>query len=119
MKIRVNETLFSIGNAASGYSRRHGIDGSFDKFLTLFQPKITTGNVYNQRMLTRLGLDECHPTDVQAEVLVRGRISTSEIQRLYFETDEELRGSRGAISMMCPFELPPFLVDPSLFEQRG
>ena len=115
----LDETLFSIGNAASSYSRRHGIDGSLEKFLALFQAKITAGNAYNQRVLTRNGLADCHPTDVQAEVLVSGRIPISKIQEVYFETDEELKRSKGAISVMCSVDLPPFVVDPSLFKQRG
>jgi hypothetical protein len=115
----LDETLFSIGNAASSYSQRQGINGSFEKFVSLFQPRVAASNANNQRVLTRNGLADCHPTDVQAEVLVRGRIPISEIEEIYFETDEELKRSRGAISIMHSIGLPPFVIDPSLFKQRG
>jgi len=112
-------TLFSISNAPSGYSQRYGIDGSFEKFLSLFQDRVVTGNAYNQRILTRSGLADCHPTDVQAEVLVQERLLVREIQEVYFETDEELKRSKGAISMTCSVDLPPFVVNKSVFQQRG
>lgn len=114
-----NGTLFSIGNAAANHSRRNGIDGNIVNFRSLFQDRIVAGNAYNQRTLTRNGIADCHPTDVQAEVLVQGQLSITEIQEIYFETQDELRRSKGAISLTCSADLPPFLVDPSVFQPRG
>jgi hypothetical protein len=52
-------------------------------------------------------------------VLVQERLLVREIQEVYFETDEELKRSKGAISMTCSVDLPPFVVNKSVFQQRG
>jgi len=112
----LKDTLFSIGNAASTASHRFGIDATYDKFTAMFNEKVCgTG----QRVFTRNGMRNCYPTDVQAEVLVRGNIAVEHIMEVYFETDEELHRSKGAIKMLYSGEIPQFTVDRSMFQQRG
>ena len=109
------DTMFSIGNAASSYSKRHGINGLYKTFYSLFQGKVVAGNMYNQRILTRTNLADCHPTDAQAEVLVKTRIPIDCITAIYFETQEEASRSRAAISLSVNNPLPPIVVNPQLF----
>jgi hypothetical protein len=112
----LKDTLFSIGNAASTASQRYGIDATHDKFTSLFKNNIVGPK---QRVFTRHGLKDSYPTDVQAEVLVRGEIDILHIQEVYFETDEELNRSRGAIKMLYSGEIPQLTVNRSMFQQRG
>ncbi len=109
------ETMFSIGNAASAYSKRHGINGMYETFCSLFQDKVVAGNMCNQRILTRTNLAHSHPTDAQAEVLVKTRISIESITAVFFETQEEASRSRAAISLSVKNPLPPFMVNTQLF----
>jgi hypothetical protein len=109
------DTMFSIGNAASSYSKRHGINGLFTTFCSLFQDKVIAGNMYNQRVLTRTNLADCHPTDAQAEVLVKTHIPSNCITAIFFETQEEASRSRAAISLFVKSQLPQFVVNPQLF----
>lgn len=109
------DTMFSIGNAASSYSKRHGINGLYKTFCSLFQDKVVAGNMYDQRILTRANLADCHPTDAQAEVLVKERIHIDCITDIFFETQEEASRSRAAISLYVTTPLPPFTVNPQLF----
>lgn len=112
----LKDTLFSIGNAASTVSQRIGIDATFEKFAAMFSEKVSgTG----QRVFTRNGMKNCFPTDVQAEVLVRGKIAVEHILEVYFESDEELHRSKGAIKMLYSGEIPSFTVNRSMFQQRG
>ena len=109
------DTMFSIGNAASSYSKRHGINGLYATFCSLFQDKVIAGNMYSQRILTRANLTDCHPTDAQAEVLVKTRIPIECITGIFFETQEEASRSRAAISLSVKNPLPPFMVNTQLF----
>lgn len=112
----LKDTMFSIGNAASTTSQRFGIDATYEKFSAMFNEKVCGTS---QRVFTRNGMRNCYPTDVQAEVLVRSKIALEHIVEVYFETDEELHRSRGAIKMLYSGEIPQFTVDRSMFQQRG
>lgn len=112
----LKDTLFSIGNAASTASQRFGIDTTYEKFTSMFNEKVSGAG---QRVFTRNGMKSCYPTNVQAEVLVRGKIEVEDIMEVYFETDEELNRSRGAIKMLYSGEIPQFTVNRSMFQQRG
>jgi len=109
------DTMFSIGNAAASYSKRYGINGRFKTFCALFQDKVVSGNINNQRILTRTNLAACYPTDPQAEVLVKGRIPIDCITEVFFETQEEASRLRAAISLLVTTPLPPFTVDSDVF----
>jgi len=109
------DTMFSIGNAASSYSKRHGINGQYETFCSLFQEEVVAGNMYNQRILTRADLADCHPTDAQAEVLVKARIPIDCISEISFETQEEASRSRAAIALSVNTPIPAFTVNPKLF----
>jgi ssDNA thymidine ADP-ribosyltransferase, DarT len=115
----LSDTLFSVGNAASAYSKRYGVGGSFEHFLSLFQEDLHAGNVHGARKLSRRNRKACHPTDDQAEVLIKGKVPVSMIREVCFESDDELRSSRGAISLLGASNLPPFVVNQSLFHLRG
>lgn len=117
--IWLRKTLFSIGNAASRLAQDHGIDGSFSKFLALFQSQVTAGNSSSQRILNRNGLADCHPTDVQAEVLVRSQIPLGQIKEVCFATEDELRRMEGAVSVLQCAPTPPFVVNNAVFCERG
>jgi hypothetical protein len=110
------ETLFSIGNAASTVSQRAGIDATHEKFTSLFRDNVIGSK---QRVFTRKGLKDSYPTDVQAEVLVRDNIAIQHILEVYFESEEELSRSKGAIKMLYSGEIPQFTVNRSMFQQRG
>ncbi|HQO09816.1 MAG TPA: DarT ssDNA thymidine ADP-ribosyltransferase family protein [Clostridiales bacterium] len=108
-------TLFSIGNAASSVSKEFGINGKYTTFLSLFQDNLISGNINHQTVLSRKGIKDYHPTDVQAEVLVKGQISTECISEVFFETQEEASRFRAAISLTVNTKLPPFTVNSNLF----
>lgn len=109
------DTMFSIGNAAASLSKRQGINGQFTTFCSLFKDNVVAGNMYSQRILTRTNLADCHPTDAQAEVLVKGQIPIDCITAVFFETQEEASRSRAAISISVTTPLPPFVVDVQVF----
>lgn len=112
----LKDTRFSIGNAASTASQRYGIDPSYEKFTAMFNEKVLGSG---QRVFTRNDMKNNYPTDVQAEVLVRGSLEIENIIEVFFETDEERQRSRGAIKMLYSGEIPNFSVDTSMFQQRG
>jgi hypothetical protein len=109
------DTMFSIGNAASSISKQHGVNGQYKTFCSLFQDKVVAGNIYSQRILTRINLADCHPTDAQAEVLVKGRIPIDCITEVFFETQEEASRSHAAIVVSVKTPLAPFNVNPQIF----
>lgn len=113
------DTLFSVGNAASSYSKRYGIGGSFDNFLALFQGKLQAGNAQSSRVFVRGSRKDCYPTDDQAEVLVKDRVPVSMIKEVYFETEEGLRSCKGAISLLGVNDLPPFVLNQNIFQKRS
>jgi hypothetical protein len=112
-------TLFSIGNAASNYSKEHGINGSFETFLSLFHSEIITSNFHNARTIRRNNIAKCYPTDVQAEVLIPDEVLISEIQEVIFNNEDDLRSTKAAVSVLGCRELPSFKVDKLLFKERG
>jgi hypothetical protein len=109
------DTMFSIGNAAGSYSKRHGINGQYKTFCSLFQDKVLAGNMYGQRILTRTNLSDCHTTDAQAEVLVKERIPIDCISEVFFETQEEANRIRRALAISTNTPLPPFTNNPAVF----
>jgi len=111
-----SETLFSTGNAASTVSKAQGIRGDIDAFCALFAEKVHSGNMRSKRVLCRDGLADCYPTDIQAEVLVKGSISIDYISNVYFEATDVAKRSCGAIMTISPSALlPPFIVNPRFF----
>lgn len=109
------DTMFSIGNAAASLSKQHGINGRYMTFCSLFQDRVVAGNISSRRLLVRTNLADCHPTDAQAEVLVKERVPIDCITEVFFETKEEAHRSRGAISLSVKTPLPPFTVNPQIF----
>lgn len=109
------DTLFSINNDASSSSKRHGIHGDYAAFCSLFQDNITGGGANTDKVWTRKNLADCYPTDGQAEVLVKGTISSSCITGVYFETKEEAASTSQAIFLSVSVILPPFIVDNKVF----
>ncbi|MEI8141005.1 MAG: DarT ssDNA thymidine ADP-ribosyltransferase family protein [bacterium] len=113
------DTLFSVGNAASSYAKSCGISGSVSAFRALFEDRIEASNLNSSRSLTRDNLRPCMPTDVQAEVLVKDRLSTADFIALYFETNEHMQRARGALSLFGGITVPQCAVEPSLFKERN
>lgn len=100
------DTLFSVGNAASNQSKRLGINGSFQKFEDIFKGD------------NRSGKNDNEATDIQAEILVKNKISVEYVKQVIFEDIVEMHTARGAARMIYSRKLPEFVVDESFFNLR-
>lgn len=109
------DSLFSVGNAASNLSKQYGVRGCLEGFKDMFRDEVIGGSVERKVRLNRNGIADCYPTDVQAEVLVKGRIDLKNIQEVYFENLECADSLRAAISLLVDVPLPPFVENPQIF----
>jgi len=110
----VQETLFSVTNAASNAAKRqYGISGDLDKLKMLFLPELTI-NTYSGgvRKPNRQNLSKKYPTDVQAEVLVKNEIPIEYIDKICFANDDDLAQAKAA---MFNFDTSKFVVDTNIF----
>lgn len=109
-----SSTLFAITNAASNCAKnKYGITPDFEKFRQMFSDSLIIQSSTSVRTLHRNGLNDCHPTDVQAEVLVKEEISLDDVTSVCFETNEDLASTKAAI----PGPIHDiFKVEPSLFQ---
>lgn len=99
-------------------SKRHGINGDFVTFCSLFQDRVVGGGANSERVWTRKNLADCYPTDAQAEVLVKGPISTTSITEIFFETKEEAISIRNGILLFIDSKLPPFTANTKIFSDQ-
>lgn len=110
------ETLFSVTNAANSYNKNViGITGDISKFKLMFSPELPVVTSYAHKLLTRDNLLPKYPTDEQAEVLVKGQISMSDILEVCFVNKEELAACKAACD---DFDTSNFVVDSTLFTRN-
>ena len=57
-------------------------------------------------------------TDIQAEILVKNKISVEYVKEVIFEDIVEMHTARGAARMIYSQKLPEFVVDESFFNLR-
>jgi len=108
-----HETLFSVTNAASTTAKRHyKITGDLDKFRMLFSDEINITTYNGSRNIKRGNIKKKHPTDIQAEVLVKDVIPVDSIMSVCFEKNNDLAEAKAAMSS---FNTDNFIVDPSIF----
>lgn len=111
--IYAKDTLFSVTNAASNTAKKqYGISGDFEKFQAMFQNQINIDSNNSSRFVTRKQTKDMFTTDPQAEVLVKNSISTDDILKICFETQEQLAN---AMAAMSSFDTGNFLVDKDIF----
>jgi hypothetical protein len=108
-----NETLFSITNAASNAAKKQfGISGDLDKFKMLFTEQLNINTYNGVRTISRNSARLKYPTDVQAEVLVKDRISSDSILAVCFESEEKMAEAKAAMSS---FDTSKFVIDKEIF----
>ncbi|MEP0262364.1 DarT ssDNA thymidine ADP-ribosyltransferase family protein [Dokdonia sp.] len=108
-----NETLFSITNAASSAAKKqYGISGDLDKFKMLFTKQLNINTYNGVRTISRNSAHSKYPTDVQAEILVKNKISSDSILAVCFESEEEMAEAKAAMSS---FDTSNFIVDKEIF----
>lgn len=111
-------TKFSITNAANSYNKKYvGIDGTFNKFLEMFQDKITVKNAYSSKTKTRYqGMNDNMTTDLQAEVLVYDHIPSSDILNICFQNEAHMKIAKSIFNLSkISVDESKFIVDPSMF----
>lgn len=108
-----SETLFAITNAASNAAKKqYGISGDLKKFKLLFADQLNI-NAYNGlRTISRNSAHSKYPTDVQAEVLVKDKISSDSILSICFESEEEMAEAKAAMSYL---DTSKFVVEKEIF----
>ncbi len=108
------DTLFSVTNAASSSAKRQfGISGDLEKLKLLFNSELKINTFNGVRPLSRRNLPLKYPTDVQAEVLVKGEIYSDYITEICFRNNEELAQAKAA---MNSFDTSKFVVNSTIFE---
>ena len=106
-------SVFSVTNAASNAAKRQfGITGDLEKFKMLFKEKLNINTFNGVRIVNRNGVHPKHPTDVQAEILVRDSIPSNSIIHVCFESEEKLAEAKAAMSS---FDTSNFTVDKEIF----
>lgn len=107
------ETLFALTNAASNAAKRqYGISGDLDKFRMLFTEQLNIKAYNGVRTIARNSIHSKYPTDVQAEILVKDKISSDSILEVCFESEEKLAEAKAAMSF---FDTSKFVVDKNIF----
>ncbi len=111
-------TMFSVTNAANSYNRNNiGIDGSFEKFISMFKPEmyyLASGYVHH---VSRSSMNRDNiPTDIQAEVLIYDSISANDIIQIYVEKEDNILMLKSVMKTSgIEFNPDLFKVDPKIF----
>lgn len=114
--IYAKDTLFSVSNAASSFSKNvYGISGDFEKLQMLYKETLTIGNMFNSWKINRHGLHSSFPTDNQAEVLVKDKIAYEDVLNVCFQNEEELKNTISAFKIL-KLDTSKFIVDDSIFK---
>ena len=107
------DTLFSITNAANSHNKRNiGLTGDINKFRLMFANSLQVVTSSNSRTLSRNNLKAKYPTDEQAEVLVKNKISITDILQVCFKNEKDLAAGKAAL---IDYNTSNFVVDPILF----
>lgn len=89
-------TLFSVCNAASNAAKNYGVNAGLIAFENMFRETVEAAtNVY-----TRQNLPSHFTTDIQAEVLVKDRISIKNITDVFLPSDKKLKQYQSAFKML-------------------
>jgi hypothetical protein len=108
-----NKTLFAVTNAASNAAKRqYGISGDIDKFKMLFEEQLNINTYNGVRKIRRNSVHSKYTTDVQAEILVKDKISSNSILAVCFESKEKMAEAKEAMSS---FDTNNFVVDKEIF----
>lgn len=108
-----SDTLFSVTNAASNAAKRQfGISGDLEKFKMLFKERLNINTFNGIRTLNRNSIHQKHPTDVQAEILVKDSIPIESIFAVCFESQEKMAEAKAAMSS---FDTNNFVIDKEIF----
>jgi hypothetical protein len=89
-------TLFSVCNAASNAAKNYGVNVGLIAFENMFRERVEAAtNVY-----TRQHLPLHFTTDIQAEVLVKDKISIQNITGVFLPSDKKLKQYQSAFKML-------------------
>lgn len=107
------DTLFSVTNAANSHNKIHiRLTGDIVKFRLMFADSLQVITSYNSKTITRYNLKDKYPTDEQAEVLVKNRISINDILQVCFKDEKDLAAGKAALN---DYNTSNFAVDANLF----
>jgi hypothetical protein len=110
------DTLFSITNAANSHNKRtYGITGDIAKFRMMFAQSFNVVSFTSSRTVSRGNLHPKYPTDVQAEVLIKGEIPICDVLQVCFKNQAELAATKAALN---DFDTSKFCVDESVFSNN-
>lgn len=111
--------LFTTGNAAATAVKRHGTAGGVSGFEALFADGCALPGMPAGRMVPRGRLAPCHPTSIQAEVLLPAAIPVDRIAAISAETREGAARTAALLRCMGAASLAArTAVCPELFTER-
>ena len=114
--IYYNDTLFSVTNAASNAAKNQfKISGDFEKFKMLFREEIIINTFNGARKCNRDSMHPMYPTDVQAEILIKDKISSEDIISVCFTSEQSMAEAKAAMSN---FNTDNFIVDKEIFSPK-
>jgi hypothetical protein len=103
------DTKFSVTNASSSAARTIGITGDFMKFKQMFANEINIPHGIRENLHSK------HPTNVQAEVLVKDEIPATDILAVCFSNENELAARKATLT---DYDTSKFVVDTTLFGSK-
>ena len=110
-----HSTAFAVHNASSNFAKNIGIGTELKHFKNLFKDSLSIPGSYGSKhQLDRQNLANCHPTSIQAEVLVKDPIYLSHIKKVVFENEDDKLRARAAVSGLTDLELT---IDKQLFRK--
>jgi hypothetical protein len=90
----LEDSLFSVYNAAANFSIAEGIGPTYNHFIKLFNENINVSRSLGNKLFTRQGLKDCYPTTDQAEVLVKDEIPLEDVTKIYFENSSAISSAK-------------------------
>jgi hypothetical protein len=107
-------TLFSVTNAASNAAKNQfGIFDDIQSFRKIFDDELRIRTRTSPRVLTRHNVAAKYPTDVQAEVLIKDTIPSSNIISVCFRSNEAMAQAKAA---MMGMNTANFITEPDAFD---
>lgn len=116
--IYAKDTLFSVTNASSYSSKLYGITGDINKFNLLFVDRLILQTAIGTTVVReRNKFKDSWTTDVQAEVLIKDKISYSDIIEICFESKQNMIFTKSAFEIEG-LNTEKFNVAPHFFDKR-
>lgn len=114
-------TLFSVTNAANKYNRNTiGINGSFSKFVSIFNQCISYYNSSGcyKNIKRPINIENNIPTDCQAEVLIGDNILIEDFLSVYVEDESQLLILNSVLKSnnLDNFDSKLIIADPTMFK---